>query len=76
MHRGGGDCGDSVTKRYIYQTVNLSLEPKPDPGGFRKATFETAANRWAEMGWRTIAVIPSKGPSYADSILVEKEVGE
>lgn len=58
---------------YEYQKINISLEPSPDlREGFRKATIETAANRWAEMGWRTVAVMPSQGKGYADAILIER----
>lgn len=56
---------------YEYKMVNVSLEPVPDRGG-PKATMESAANRWAQMGWRTVSAIPSKGPGYADTILVER----
>jgi Domain of unknown function (DUF4177) len=62
-----------MTDLYEYQTINISLEPSPDPHGLRKATIASVANRWAEMGWRTVAVIPSSGPGYADSILVERK---
>lgn len=61
---------------YEYKSVNISLEPSPDPHGIRKATIETAANRWAAMGWRTVAVMPSPGPGYADAILIERWVKE
>lgn len=57
---------------YEYQTINVSLEPSPDLYGLRKATIESAANRWADMGWRTVAVMPSPGSGYADSILIER----
>lgn len=64
---------------YEYQVINVSLEPSPafvDPEtpGLRRPTIETAANRWAEMGWRTVAVMPSPGPGWADSILVERQL--
>lgn len=58
---------------YEYQTINVSLEPSPDPHGIRKASIESAANRWAKQGWRTVAVMPSRGPSYADAILIERK---
>jgi hypothetical protein len=58
---------------YEYQVINVSLEPKPDPHGIRRATIETAANRWAEMGWRTVGVMPSRGVGYADAILIERK---
>lgn len=63
--------------RYEYKTINVSLEPPRDqkPGPFLPPTIETAANRWAEMGWRTVAVMPAQESSYADVILVEREVG-
>lgn len=59
-------------KFYEYQTINVSTEPSPDPHGFRKATVQSTANRWAKQGWRTVSVIPSQGPGYADAILVER----
>ena len=62
-----------MTGIYEYKTINVSLEPSPDQHGLRKATIETAANRWAEAGWRTVAVMPSSGPGYADAILVERK---
>lgn len=58
---------------YEYQVINVSLEP-PRSEPLLKPTIETAANRWAEMGWRTVAVMPSPGPGWADSILVEREL--
>lgn len=58
---------------YEYKHVNISLEPSPDPRAFRKANIESTANRWAEMGWRTVAVMRSPGPGYSDSILVERK---
>lgn len=57
---------------YEYQKINVSSEPSPDPHGLRRATIESAANRWADMGWRTVAVMPSWGPGYADAILIER----
>lgn len=66
---------------YEYKTINISLEPLPEgdrefgKSGPRKATVATAANRWAEMGWRTVAVMPALSSGYADSILIEREVG-
>lgn len=57
---------------YEYEMVNISLEPPIDELPFRKATIASAANRWASMGWRTVGVIPSQGPGYADAILVER----
>lgn len=62
-----------MSEIYEYMKINISLEPSPDPHGLRKATIETAANRWAEQGWRTVAVMPSPGPSYADAILIERK---
>jgi len=62
-----------MTDSYEYMTINVSLEPSPDPHGLRKATIESAANRWAELGWRTVAVMPAQGPSYADAILIERK---
>jgi len=59
--------------KYEYQVINVSLEPSPDPHGIRKATIASAANRWAAMGWRTVAVMPTQGSGYADSILIERE---
>lgn len=58
---------------YEYKMVNISLEPLPNPENpFNRPTVMTAANRWAQMGWRTVGVIPSQGPGYADTILVER----
>jgi len=57
---------------YEYKTINISLEPSPHPTGLKKVTIETTANRWAAMGWRTVAVMPSRGPGYADAILIER----
>lgn len=55
-----------MTDIYEYQKINVSLEPKPN--------VEGAANRWAAMGWRTVAVIPGDRPKgYADVILVERK---
>jgi hypothetical protein len=56
---------------YEYQMINISLEPAPDD--FRKATIETAANRWAEQGWRTVGVMPSRALGYSDAILIERK---
>lgn len=61
---------------YEYQTINISLEPSPDPHGIRKATIATASNRWAKEGWRTVAVMPSQGSGYADAILLERKIGK
>lgn len=58
---------------YEYQVINVSLEPSPDPHGIRKATIESAANRWTKQGWRTVAAMPSRGPGYADAILIERK---
>jgi len=55
--------------------INISLEPIPDDPRWvrsRRTTIEMAANRWAAMGWRTVAVIPSQSQGYADVILVER----
>lgn len=54
-----------MTKTYEYKKINVSQEPTP--------TIEFAANRWAAMGWRTVAVMSSPGPGYADAILIERE---
>jgi uncharacterized protein DUF4177 len=56
---------------YEYKMVNISLEPSFGES-INKPTIASAANRWAVMGWRTVGVIPSQGPGYADSILVER----
>lgn len=58
---------------YEYRKINVSLEPSPDPRALRRATIESAANRWAAEGWRTVAVMPSQGPGSADSILIERK---
>jgi len=60
--------------KYEYKTVNITLEPHGPDYPFRKPTIQSAANRWARMGWRTVGVILSRGPGYADAILVEREV--
>lgn len=62
-----------MTEIYEYKMINVSLEPSPDPHGWRKATVETAANRWAAEGWRTVAAMLSPGPGYADAILIERK---
>lgn len=59
---------------YEYRKINVSLEPSPDPHGLLKATIASAANRWAEQGWRTVSVIPSTGVGYADAILIERKI--
>jgi len=56
-----------------YQVINISTEPSPDQHGIRKATVETSANRWARLGWETVAVMPSQGPGYADAILIKRK---
>ena len=61
-----------MTEIYEYQVINISLEP-PRDDKILKPTVETAANRWAAMGWRTVAVMPSLGPSYSDAILIERK---
>lgn len=54
-----------MTEIYEYKKVNVSLEHPP--------RIEDAANRWAAMGWRTVAVIPGdRMKGYADTILVER----
>lgn len=60
-----------MAAKYEYKTVNVSTQPAPD--NFRKATIETAANHWAEQGWRTVGVMPSRALGYADAILVERK---
>lgn len=51
---------------YEYKKINVSTEPK--------TTIEAAANRWAAMGWRTVAVIPGdRKAGYADTLLVERK---
>jgi hypothetical protein len=58
---------------YEYKTINVSLEPS---GGMRGPgqgpTVESAANRWAEQGWRTVGVMPARATGYADVILIER----
>jgi hypothetical protein len=56
-----------------YQVINISTEPSPDIHGLRKATVETSANRWARLGWETVSVMPSRGPGYADAILIKRK---
>lgn len=67
-----------ITDIYEYKTINVSLEPRPDTTeirqGIRLPTIETAANRWAEEGWRTVGVMPSQGSGYADAILIERKI--
>jgi hypothetical protein len=57
------------TELYEYKKVNVSTEPK--------TTIEAAANRWAAMGWRTVAVMQvsavDRRGGFADSILVERK---
>ena len=57
---------------YEYQVVNISLEPTDPDRPLNRPTIASAANRWAVMGWRTVSVMPSPGPGYADAILVER----
>lgn len=59
---------------YEYKWVNISLIPyevlrEPAQG----ATIEEAANYWASQGWRTVSVIPAKGPGYSDTLLIERK---
>lgn len=61
-----------MLEMYVYKLINVSLEPPIEDKPYRKATIDSAANRWAAMGWRTVSAIPSPGPGYADSILVER----
>jgi hypothetical protein len=63
-----------MTEIYEYKKINVSLEPPADRP--RRPTIEMAANRWAAMGWRTVAVMPSSGPGYADAILIERKKDE
>lgn len=58
---------------YEYKVVYLPFEPALDPDNLQKPTIESAANRWAERGWRTVGVMPAKGIGYADAILIEKK---
>lgn len=54
-----------MTEIYEYKKINVSLEQPP--------TMEAAANRWAAMGWRTVAAIPgNRAKGYADVLLVER----
>lgn len=54
-----------MTDIYEYKKVNVSLEPKPH--------VEAASNRWAAMGWRTVAVMTGdRKAGYADAILIER----
>jgi hypothetical protein len=58
-----------MSEIYEYKKVNISLEPK--------RTIEAAANRWAAMGWRTVAVMEVSSSDsrrgFSDSILVERK---
>jgi hypothetical protein len=60
-----------MTEIYEYKKINISLEPK--------RTIEAAANRWALMGWRTVAVMEvgyaDQKAGFADSILIERVIG-
>lgn len=60
-----------MTNHYEYQMINVTTEPLTSEGG--RPSVAATANRWAEMGWRTVAVMLSKGPGYADCILIERE---
>lgn len=50
--------------RYEYQTVNTS----------HYGSVADAANVWAAQGWRSVSVIGSPGPGYADTLLIEREL--
>lgn len=55
-----------MTDIYEYKKINVSLEPKPH--------VEAASNRWAAMGWRTVAVMTGdRRAGYADAILLERK---
>lgn len=60
---------------YEYRMIEVSLEPfqETEEGELRKATIESAANRWAGQGWRTVGVVPARGPGQTDRILIEKK---
>lgn len=51
-----------MTPRYEYKTINVS----------HYVSVEDAANSWAEDGWRVAAAIGSRGPGYADSLILER----
>lgn len=57
---------------YEYRTINISLEPKDPEHPLNNPTITSTANRYAAEGWRTVSVMPSQGPGYADSILLER----
>ncbi len=63
-----------MSDTYEYKMINVSTEPSPDRYGLRKATIESTANRWAEMGWRTVAVLSSPEVGFADSVLIERKI--
>jgi hypothetical protein len=60
-----------MTEIYEYKKVYILSEPK--------RTIEAAANRWALMGWRTVAVMEvgraDRRAGHSDSILVERVRG-
>lgn len=49
---------------YEYHTMNASHYP----------SLHAAANECAKEGWRTVAVLPSRGPGYADTLLLERQL--
>lgn len=48
---------------YEYRTINVA----------KKVSIHSVANKWAEDGWRTVAVMPSQVPGYDDAILIERK---
>lgn len=50
--------------RWEYKTINVS----------HYGSVADAANVWAREGWRTVGVIGSPGPGYADTLVIEREV--
>jgi hypothetical protein len=49
---------------YDYKIINTS----------HHETMLTAANAWAERGWRVVAALSAKGPGYADRLILERPI--
>jgi hypothetical protein len=52
-------------KTHNYKVVNAS----------HHKSVESAATDWSEMGWRVVAALASRGPGYADQLILERPVG-
>lgn len=57
---------------YEYRHVNVTLTPYEALEDRTIPTIQDAANHWAVNGWRTVSVMPSPGPGYADTLLIER----